>query len=81
MTRFVTFKRGGQPGKVAVNADLVTDVRSTLGAFTDIFVGDRQIAVEGGFEQVIAMLTGQPESRPEQRSFIKPPEQVIGRIG
>lgn len=65
MAQFVTFKRGGMPGKVAVNPALVTDVRSSAGPFTDIFMGDHQITVDGTFEQVVTMLSGQRE--PEAR--------------
>ena len=57
MAKFVKFKRGGLPGKVAINADQVTDVRSSAGPFTDVFCGDHQITVEGSFDQVVAMLT------------------------
>ena len=56
MARLVVFNRGGAGGKVAINADLVTDVRSA-GAFTDVFCGGRQIAVDGSFEQVVSMLS------------------------
>ena len=58
MARFVTMKRGGQPGKVAINVDMVTDVRSSAGAFTDVYCGAHQITVEGSFESVLALLTG-----------------------
>ena len=58
MARFVTIKRGGMPGKVGINPDLVTDVRSAAGAFTDIFFHEHQITVEGTFEQIVAMLSG-----------------------
>ena len=61
MVRFVTFKRGGQPGRVAVNPALVTDVRSSAGAFTDIYMGEHQVSVEGSFEQVLSMLSNQRE--------------------
>ena len=57
MAKLIMFKRGGAAGKVAINADLVTDVRSA-GPFTDIFCGGRQIAVEGTFEQVVSILSG-----------------------
>ena len=58
MAKFITFKRGGQPGKVAINVDQVTDIRSSLGPFTDIYCGDHQITVEGSFEQVVGLLSG-----------------------
>ena len=57
MAKLIVFNRGGAAGKVAINADLVTDVRSA-GAFTDIFCGGRQIAVDGTFEQVVSILCG-----------------------
>lgn len=57
MARFIVLNRGGAAGKVAINADLVTDIRPA-GAFTDVFCGGRQIAVEATFEQVVALLSG-----------------------
>ena len=70
MTSFVTFKRGGQPGRVAVNAALVTDVRSSAGPFTDIFMGDHQVTVDGSFDHVVAMLAGRRDAREQQRDFL-----------
>ncbi len=70
--RFVTFKRGGQPGRVAINAALVTDVRSSMGPYTDIFMGEHLVAVEGAFEQVVAKLAGEPElNSAAPREFLK----------
>jgi len=46
--RLVVLRKGGG-GKVAVNPDLVTYVRSAAGAFTDIFFDGQQVAVEGTF--------------------------------
>jgi len=63
MAKLIVFNRGGAAGKVAINADLVTDVRSA-GAFTDIFCGGRQIAVDGSFEQVVSMLCGGAQHMP-----------------
>ena len=57
MTRFVTLKRAGEPGKVAVNPDMVTEVRSSSGQFIDIHFGDHRVAVEGTLQQVVAALT------------------------
>ena len=68
MARFVTFKRGGQPGSVAINVEQVTDVRSSPGPYTDIYCGDHQIAVEGSFEQVVALLSGTAPSRSRPNS-------------
>ena len=71
MARFITFKRGGQGGKVGINPELVTDVRSSIGAFTDIFFGEHHITVEGAYEQVVARLSEAPEPRAEsgQRQY------------
>lgn len=63
MAKLIVFNRGGAAGKVAINADLVTDVRSA-GAFTDIFCGGRQIAVDGSFEQVVSILSSGGEHMP-----------------
>ena len=56
MARLVVMRKGGG-GKVAVNPDLVTHVRSANGAFTDIFFEGQQVAVEGTFEEVVARLS------------------------
>ncbi|MGQ0659682.1 hypothetical protein [Sphingosinicella sp.] len=71
MTRFVTFRRGGQPGRVAVNAELVTDVRSSAGPFTDIFMGDHQVTVDGTFDTVLTMLAGAREGDEAQQDWLK----------
>ena len=63
MAKLIMFKRGGAAGKVAINADLVTDVRSA-GAFTDIFCGGRQITVEGSFEQTVSILSSGGQHMP-----------------
>jgi hypothetical protein len=49
--------RKGGGGKVAVNPDLVTHVRSANGAFTDIFFEGQQVAVEGTFDEVVSRLS------------------------
>ena len=59
--KLVIMKRGGEPGEVAINPDLVTHVRATSGAFTDIHFGEYRIAVEGTLHQVIARLATSPE--------------------
>jgi hypothetical protein len=56
----VIFKKGGEPGDVAINPDRVTHVRTSSGPFTDIWFGDTRVAVEGTFQQVIAKLNGTP---------------------
>ena len=72
MTQFVTFKRGGQPGRVAINPALVTDIRSSMGPYTDVFMGEHLVAVEGSFEQVISRLSGAPDLAQGPRDFLKP---------
>ena len=51
-------KKGGEPGEIAINPDLVTYVRQTPGQFTDIYFGEVRVAVEGTFRQVVDKLTG-----------------------
>ncbi len=72
MAKLVVMKKGGEPGKIAINAAQVTHVRSSSGPFTDIFFGEHRIAVEGTFEQVVDALSGRdplPE-QPAVRSWI-----------
>ena len=70
---FVVMKRGGQPGSIAINTELVTYVRSASGPFTDIHFGEHHVSVEGSFEQVVAKLSGElnPGAQPPARSWIK----------
>lgn len=56
MARLVVLRKGGG-GKVAVNPDLVTFVRSATGAFTDVFFDGQQVAVEGTFEEIVTQLS------------------------
>ena len=62
MAKLIVMRKGGG-GKVAINPDLVTHVRSAAGAFTDIFFDGQQVAVEGTFEEVVARLSGK-EGKP-----------------
>ncbi len=80
MAKLIMFKRGGAAGKVAINADLVTDVRSA-GAFTDIFCGGRQIAVEGSFEQVVSTLSGGGQHMPLDDAWSNGREHPPARPG
>jgi len=71
---FVQMKRGGQPGHIAINSDLVTYVCSSSGPFTDIHFGEHKVAVEGSLEYVLSKLSGvlaggQPQA--PARSWIK----------
>ena len=54
--RFVTLKKGGEPGEVAINPAMVTHVRSMTGPYTDIYFGAHRVAVEGTFQQVVDKL-------------------------
>ncbi|MDP9413017.1 MAG: hypothetical protein M3Q08_02780 [Pseudomonadota bacterium] len=65
MVKLVVMKKGGEPGKIAINPAQVTHVRSSSGPFTDVFFGDHRIAVEGTFDQVVDALSGR-ELLPEQ---------------
>ena len=58
MAKLVVMKKGGG-GKVAINPEQVTHVRSATGAFTDVFFDGHQVAVEGTFEEVVALLSDQ----------------------
>ena len=87
MAKLIVMRKGGG-GKVAVNPDLVTHVRSANGAFTDIFFDGVQVAVEGTFEEVVARLSP-PERRPPPGAERREEEGerrtdsglVIGRLG
>jgi len=61
MAKFVVLKKGGG-GRVAINPEQVTYIRSATGAFTDVFVNGQQVAVEGTFEEVVRSLAT-PERR------------------
>jgi len=56
VAKFVVLKKGGG-GRVAINPEQVTHVRSAAGAFTDVFFDGQQVAVEGTFEEVVALLS------------------------
>lgn len=57
MAKLVVLRKGGG-GKVAINPEQVTYVRSAAGAFTDVFLNGQQVAVEGTFEEVVSLLSG-----------------------
>jgi hypothetical protein len=65
MKKFVMLKKAGEPGKVAVNPALVTEVRSSSGPFVDVHLGEHRIAVEGSLEQVVAMLSRTLDGPPD----------------
>ncbi len=85
MAKLIVMRKGGG-GKVAINPDLVTHVRSAAGAFTDIFFDGQQVAVEGTFEEVVARLGGgdsKPggERRDDEGERRADPGLVFGRLG
>jgi len=78
--------RKGGGGKVAINPDLVSHVRSAAGAFTDVFFEGHQVAVEGTFEEVVARLSGRELAagdgeRRESEGERRDPGLVFGRLG
>lgn len=66
--KLIVMKKGGQPGKVAINPALVTEVRSAAGPFTDIYFGPHFVAVQGSFEQVVAILCEEEDTTPDPSS-------------
>ena len=74
--------RKGGGGKVAINPELVTHVRSANGAFTDVFFDGQQVAVEGAFEDVVRQLSvaerRAPPAAPQPRA--DDGGLVIGRV-
>jgi hypothetical protein len=75
LAKLVVFKKGGG-GKVAINPEQVTHVRSAAGAFTDVFMGSQQVAVEGSFEEVVQLLGGF-----ERRIALDQPPAPAGQKG
>lgn len=57
MAKLVILKKGGDPGEIAINPELVTHVRAAPGQFTDIYFGETRVAVEGTFRQVVEKLS------------------------
>ena len=66
LAKLLVMRKGGG-GRVAINPELVTHVRSANGAFTDVFFEGQQVAVEGTFEDVVRQL-----SAPERRAAPAP---------
>lgn len=63
MAKLLVMRKGGG-GKVAINPELVTHVRSANGAFTDVFFEGQQVAVEGSFEDVVRQLSAAERRAP-----------------
>jgi len=83
LAKLVIFKKGGG-GKVAINPEQVTHVRSAAGAFTDVFMGGQQVAVEGSFEEVVNLLAGLDRRAPAEPAPLTPGQQrglVFNRSG
>lgn len=79
MARLIVMRKGGG-GKVAINPQLVTHVRSANGAFTDVFFDGQQVAVEGTFDEVVARLSGpdRPSDRQAERREEKGERRSVG---
>lgn len=70
--KLIIMKKGGEPGDVAINPELVTHIRAASGPFTDIYFGEHRVAVEGPFRQVVALLTKEGANmadRPEDKNW------------
>jgi len=82
LAKLVIFKKGGG-GKVAINPEQVTHVRSAAGAFTDVFMGGQQVAVEGSFEEVVSLLAGLERRAPAEPASLAPAQKglVFNRPG
>jgi hypothetical protein len=74
VANLVIMKKGGG-GRVAINPEQVTHVRSATGAFTDVFFEGHQVAVEGTFEEVVARLSELNRRAPQGTSAILPEGQ------
>ena len=65
MAKLVVLKKGGG-GRVAINPEQVTHIRSAAGAFTDVFFNGQQVAVEGTFEEIVALLSDNNRRAPQE---------------
>lgn len=82
MAKLVVMKKGGG-GRVAINPEQVTHVRSATGAFTDVFFDGHQVAVEGTFEEVVTLLSDFNRRAPQAPSAELPEGQkglAFGRL-
>jgi hypothetical protein len=64
--RLVILRKAGEPGKIAINPDRVTHLRSGPGNFVDLFFGEVKVAVEGTFEEVANRLVGEEVAQRER---------------
>ena len=76
MAKLIVMRKGGG-GKVAINPEQVAFVRSAMGAFTDVFFGGQQVAVEGTFEEVVRLLST-PDRRMPDPTDPQPAEDTFG---
>ena len=75
---FVVFKKGGEPGEVAVNCARVTHIRSAAGPFTDVYFGEHRVAVEGTFRDVVNKVAGEEVVKPPRSlDFLQPPTKPM----
>ena len=61
--RYVVLMKAGEPGKIAINPELVTHLRQNPGNFVDLFFGETKVAVAGTFEEVVNKLAGEEVTR------------------
>jgi len=83
LAKLVIFRKGGG-GKVAINPEQVSHVRSAAGAFTDVFMGAQQVAVEGSFDEVVNLLAGYERRTPQEPAPLTATQQrglVFNRPG
>jgi hypothetical protein len=81
LAKFLVMRKGGG-GKVAINPDLVTHIRSANGAFTDVFFEGQQVAVEGAFEDVVRQLSAAERRAPSGAAAPRADDAslVFGRV-
>jgi hypothetical protein len=82
VAKLVVMKKGGG-GRVAINPEQVTHVRSATGAFTDVFFNGQQVAVEGTFEEVVTLLSDLDRRTPQQPADPAEAQRglALGRFG
>ncbi|MEA3045288.1 MAG: hypothetical protein QOH47_3126 [Sphingomonadales bacterium] len=78
LAKLVVMKKGGG-GKVAINPEQVTHIKSATGAFTDVFLSGQQVAVEATFEEVVALLS-EPHRRAEEKQPPAPGAEQRGLV-
>lgn len=81
LAKYLVMRKGGG-GKVAINPELVTHIRSANGAFTDVFFEGQQVAVEGTFEDVVRQLSAVERRTPAAGPQLRADDAslVFGRV-